>query len=363
MLPVFTHNYGNPASRNHSFGWAAEELVEISREQIADLINAHPSEIVFTSGATEADNLAIFGAVRKNGRSGNHVITLKTEHKAVLDTCSALEKEGFSVTCLDVQVDGLIDTAKLQLAIREETVLISVMHVNNEIGVIQPIAEIGQICKENEVLFHVDGAQSVGKLPVNVQEMGIDLLSLSAHKMYGPKGIGALYVRRNKPRVQLQPIIHGGGHERGLRSGTLPVPLIVGLGEACRIAKGSMAEEFKYITELRDRLLNGISRRLEHLQLNGSLEKRIPGNLNLTLQSINGESLIMGLPEIAFSTGSACTSAAIAPSYVLKSIGLSDQEAYSSIRFGIGRFNTMDEIDYTIDRIHKTVSRLRELSR
>ena len=363
MLPIFTEHYGNAASRNHSFGWAAEGLVDIAREHIGDLIHADSSEIIFTSGATEANNLAIIGAARQNRQNGNHIITLKTEHKAVLDTCESLEKEGFSVSYLDVQKDGIIDLDTLESAIKSETILISIMHGNNEIGVIQPVAKIGKLCKSKGILFHVDAAQSVGKLSINVDEMGIDLLSISAHKMYGPKGIGCVYVRRENPRVQLKAIIFGGGHERGLRSGTLPVPLIVGFGETCRICQESMIDESAKITKLRDRFLNGLNDQLDNIKVNGSLVHRLPGNLNITFNSTNGESMIMGLTDIAFSTGSACTSATIAPSYVLKAIGLSDKQAYSSVRFGIGRFNTAEEIDYTVRRISETVKSLRRVAK
>lgn len=363
MLPIFTEHYGNAASRNHSLGWAADELVDIAREHIGDLIHADSSEIIFTSGATEANNLAIIGAARQNRQNGNHIITLKTEHKAVLDTCESLEKEGFTITYLDVQKDGIVDLDKLESSIKSETILISIMHGNNEIGVIQPITEIGKLCKSKGILFHVDAAQSAGKFAINVDVMGIDLLSISAHKMYGPKGIGCLYVRRKNPRVQLKAIIFGGGHERGLRSGTLPVPLIVGFGEACRICQESMIEESAKITKFRDRFLNGLNDQLDNISVNGSMVHRLPGNLNITFNSTNGESLIMGLSDIAFSTGSACTSATIAPSYVLKAIGLSDKQAYSSVRFGIGRFNTAEEIDHTIKRISETVMRLRGVAK
>ncbi|MCG2633374.1 MAG: IscS subfamily cysteine desulfurase [Gammaproteobacteria bacterium] len=352
--------FGNPASRSHAFGWAAEEAVELARQQVADLIKADPKEIVWTSGATESDNLGIKGAAHFYRKKGQHIITSKTEHKAVLDTFRQLEREGFEATYLDPQPDGLIAMADLEAALRPDTVLVSIMHVNNEIGVIQDIAAIGTLCREKGVLLHVDAAQSGGKVEIDVDAMKIDLLSLSAHKLYGPKGIGALYVRR-KPRVRIEAQMHGGGHERGMRSGTLPTHQIVGMGEACRIAREEMAEESQRILTLRNRLLTGLSQ-LEEIYINGSLDHRVAGNLNISFSFVEGESLVMSISDLAVSSGSACTSASLEPSYVLRALGREDELAHSSIRLSIGRFTTAEEIDYAIDKIVHAVNKLRELS-
>ena len=352
--------FGNPASRSHKFGWQAEEAVDIARNQIADLIGADSREIVFTSGATESDNLAIKGAAHFYQTKGKHIITCKTEHKAVLDTCRQLEREGFEVTYLDPKSDGLLDLEELKATIRPDTILVSIMHVNNEIGVIQDIKAIGDICRERKVLFHTDATQSVGKLPINLAELNVDLLSMSSHKLYGPKGIGALYVRR-KPRVRLEAIIHGGGHERGMRSGTLPVHQIVGMGEAYRIAKEEMADEMARLTALRDRLYNGL-KVIEETYVNGSMEHRIGSNLNISFNFVEGESLMMALRDIAVSSGSACTSASLEPSYVLRALGRNDELAHSSIRFTLGRWTTEEEIDYTISLMNGAVQKLRDLS-
>ena len=352
--------FGNPASRSHEYGWHAEEAIEVARKQVADLIGANPKEIVWTSGATESDNLAIKGVAQFYKKKGNHIITCKTEHKAVLDTCRHLEREGFEVTYLDPEPNGLIDLAKLEAAIRPETILVSIMHVNNEIGVIQDVAAIGKLARSKGVLFHTDAAQSAGKVPIDVNEMNIDLLSLSAHKIYGPKGIGALYVRR-KPRVRLEAQMHGGGHERGMRSGTLPTHQIVGMGEAFRIAKEEMASENERIRALRDRLYNGL-KDMEEVYVNGDMDHRIAGNLNISFNYVEGESLIMALKEIAVSSGSACTSASLEPSYVLRALGRSDELAHSSIRFTIGRFTTEQEVDRAIALVRDKVEKLRELS-
>lgn len=354
--------FGNPASRSHKFGWEAEEAVDIARNQIADLIGADAREIVFTSGATESDNLAIKGAAHFYQTKGKHIITVKTEHKAVLDTCRQLEREGFEVTYLEPETTGLIDLAKFEAAIRPDTILVSVMHVNNEIGVIQPIEEIGKICRAKKIIFHVDATQSVGKIPVDVQALNVDLMSFSSHKLYGPKGIGGLYVCR-KPRVRLEAIIHGGGHERGMRSGTLPVHQIVGMGEAYRIAKEEMGTEMPRIKALRDRLFNGF-KDMEEVYVNGTMEagKRVDSNLNISFNFVEGESMMMSLKDIAVSSGSACTSASLEPSYVLRALGLNDELAHSSIRFSIGRWTTEEEIDHTIEIVKKAVTKLRELS-
>lgn len=362
MLPYFKENFGNAASRNHAFGWVAEEAVEKSRKQIADLIGANPKEIIFTSGATESNNLAIKGVVEMYAEKGNHIITAATEHKAVLDTCKHLEKEGVRITYLPLKGDGLIDLNMLREAITDKTILVSIMYANNETGVIQPIPEIGKICKEKGILFHTDAVQAVGKIPVNVIQDNIDLLSLSGHKIYGPKGVGALYVRRRNPRVQLTAQIDGGGHERGMRSGTLNVPGIVGLGEACAIAKAEMPEETARLLALRERLKSKLEGALEETYINGSMEHRLPGNLNMSFAYVEGESLLMGINDVAVSSGSACTSATLEPSYVLKALGLGDDLAHTSIRFGIGRFNTQEEIDYTADKVISVVNKLRELS-
>ena len=354
--------FGNPASRSHKFGWQAEEAVDIARNQIADLIGADSREIVFTSGATEADNLAIKGAAHFYQTKGKHIITCKTEHKAVLDTCRQLEREGFEVTYLEPEEDGLIDLEKFKAALRPDTIVVSIMHVNNEIGVIQDIKAIGELCRANKTIFHVDATQSVGKVEINLAELQVDLMSMSSHKLYGPKGIGALYVCR-KPRVRLEAIIHGGGHERGMRSGTLPVHQIVGMGEAYRIAKEEMTEEMARLTKLRDRLYNGF-KDIEEVYVNGSMEpgKRVGSNLNISFNFVEGESLMMALRDIAVSSGSACTSASLEPSYVLRAIGRDDELAHSSIRFTLGRWTTEEEIDYTIELVKKAIVKLRDLS-
>ena len=353
-------NFGNPASRSHSFGWQAEEAIETARRQVADLLNADPREIVWTSGATEANNLAIKGCAHFNQKKGKHIITSKVEHKAVLDTCRQLEREGFEVTYLDPDADGIIQPQVVADTIREDTTVVSLMHVNNEIGTINDIAAIGEICRENKVFFHVDAAQSAGKIEIDMEAMKVDMLSLSAHKIYGPKGIGALYVRR-KPRVRIEAQMHGGGHERGMRSGTLATHQIVGMGEAFRIAKEEMAAENERILKLRNKLWDGV-REMEEVHLNGSLARRVAGNLNVSFAFVEGESLIMALKDLAVSSGSACTSASLEPSYVLRALGLDDELAHSSIRFSIGRFTTEEEIDYTISIIQDAVNKLRELS-
>ena len=352
--------FGNPASRSHKFGWVAEEAVDIARNQIADLVNADPREIVFTSGATESNNLAIKGAANFYGKKGKHLITIKTEHKAVLDTMRQLEREGFEVTYLDPEPNGLVDLDKLLAAIRPDTILISVMHVNNEIGVIQDIAAIGEICRERKILFHVDAAQSTGKVPIDLQTMKVDLMSFSAHKTYGPKGIGALYVCR-KPRIRLEAQMHGGGHERGMRSGTMATHQIVGMGEAFRIAKLEMGAENERLMMLRNKLWNGI-KDMEAVYLNGDMESRIAGNLNVSFAYVEGESLIMALKDMAVSSGSACTSASLEPSYVLRALGLNDELAHSSIRFTMGRFTQEAEIDYVIGVIRNAIEKLRDMS-
>ncbi|MDX3774578.1 IscS subfamily cysteine desulfurase [Chromatiaceae bacterium AAb-1] len=352
--------FGNPASRSHRFGWQAEEAVEIARSQIAELVQADPREIVFTSGATESNNLALKGAAQFYHKKGKHLITVKTEHKAVLDTMRQLEREGFDVTYLDVEPNGLLDLAKLEQAIRPDTTLISVMFVNNEMGVIQDIAAIGELCRSKGIIFHVDAAQAAGKVDIDLQTLKVDLMSFSAHKVYGPKGIGALYVRR-KPRIRLEAQMHGGGHERGMRSGTMATHQIVGMGEAFRIAKEEMHAERERIAVLRDRLLNGV-KDIEQVFLNGDTEQRIPGITNISFNYVEGESLIMALKDIAVSSGSACTSASLEPSYVLRALGLSDELAHSSIRFSIGRFTTEEQIDHTIKIVHEAISKLREMS-
>lgn len=360
MLPYLTEKFGNPASRSHQYGWDAESAVENARAEVAALVNADPKEIVWTSGATEANNLAIKGAANFYQNKGKHLITVKTEHKAVLDTMRELERQGFEVTYLDVLPNGLVDMAALEAALRPDTILVSIMAVNNEIGVIQPIAEIGELLRSKGVLFHVDAAQATGKIDIDLSMLKVDLMSFSAHKTYGPKGIGALYVRR-KPRVRLEAQMHGGGHERGMRSGTLPTFLIVGMGEAFRLARLEMKEENTRIRALRDRLLKGLSD-LPEIYVNGDLEHRVPHNLNISFAYVEGESLIMAVKDIAVSSGSACTSASLEPSYVLRALGLTDELAHSSIRFSIGRFTTEEEIDFTIDLLHKQIGRLRELS-
>lgn len=362
MTPYFTEVFGNAASRNHSFGWQAEEAVEKSRKQIADLIGATPKEIVFTSGATESNNLAIKGVAQMYAEKGNHIITAATEHKAVLDTCKHLEKEGIRVTYLPVQANGLIDLDMLREAITDKTILVSIMYANNEIGVLQPLAEIGKIAKSKGVLVHTDATQAVGKVPVNVIKDNIDLLSLTGHKIYGPKGAGALYVRRKSPRVQITAQMDGGGHERGMRSGTLNVPGIVGLGEACAICQTEMEDESKRMRFLRDKLKNKLESALDEVYVNGTMEHRLPNNLNISFAYVEGESLLMGINDIAVSSGSACTSATLEPSYVLKALGAGDDLAHSSIRFGLGRFNTEEEVDYVSEKVIDVVKKLRELS-
>jgi len=362
MLPYFTETFGNAASRNHEFGWKAEEGVERGREQVAKVVGATPKEIIWTSGATESDNLAIKGVAEMYREKGNHIITEVTEHKAVLDTCKRLEKDGFEVTYLPVQRDGRIDLDDLRKAITPKTILITIMYANNEIGVVQPIAEIGAIAKEKGVFFHVDGVQAVGKIPVDVNKDNIDLLSISAHKLYGPKGVGALYVRRRNPRVQLAAIIDGGGHERGMRSGTLNVPGIVGFGKACELCQQEMVTESARLRGLRDRLKDAIFSQLDEVYVNGSMTFRLPHNLNVSFAYVEGESMLMGINDIAVSSGSACTSATLEPSYVLKALGVGEDLAHTSIRFGIGRFNTQEEVDYVSARVVETVKRLRELS-
>jgi cysteine desulfurase len=363
MMPYFSDKFGNAASRNHSFGWAAEEGVDKARNQIAALINAKSKEIIFTSGATESDNLAIKGVVEFYKDKGNHVITCVTEHKAVLDSCKALERAGkASVTYVRVDKDGLVDPDDIRKAITDKTVLITVMYANNEIGTIHPIAAIGKIAKEKGVIFHCDATQGVGKVPVDVEACAIDLLSLSAHKIYGPKGIGALYVRSKAPRVRLTPIIDGGGHERGMRSGTLNVPGIVGLGAACEIAGQEMPSETARLIDLRDKLQADIFERLDDVYVNGHPTQRLPGNLNVSFAYVEGESLLMGINDIAVSSGSACTSATLEPSYVIRALGTEEELAHSSIRFGLGRFNTEEEVDYVADRVVKEVKRLRDMS-
>ncbi|MDH5354736.1 MAG: IscS subfamily cysteine desulfurase [Gammaproteobacteria bacterium] len=352
--------FGNPASRSHEFGWKAEEAVDLARQQVASLINADPREIIWTSGATESDNLAIKGAAHFYRKKGNHIITIKTEHKAVLDTCRQLEREGFEVTYLDPEENGLIDQDKLKAAVTSETILISVMHVNNEIGVIQDIASIGEFARENKIIFHVDAAQSAGKVGIDMEALKVDLMSFSAHKVYGPKGIGALYVRR-KPRIRLEAQMHGGGHERGLRSGTLATHQIVGMGEAFRIAQEEMATENERVRMLRDRLYDGL-KDMEEVYVNGDFEQRIAGNLNISFNFVEGESLIMALRDLAVSSGSACTSASLEPSYVLRALGRNDELAHSSIRFTIGRFTTLEEIEYTVNLVRSAVEKLRALS-
>jgi cysteine desulfurase len=362
MLPYFTERFGNAASRNHEFGWKAEEAVENARGQIARLIGASPKEIAFTSGATESINLALKGTAEFYRDQGNHIITLATEHKAVLDTCRRLEKDGCGISFLPVGRDGIVDLDQIRRAITPKTILISILHANNEIGVLQPIAEIGKIAKQHGVLFHVDAAQSVGKIPINVEREGIDLLSISAHKIYGPKGVGALYVRRKNPRVELAAQIDGGGHERGLRSGTLNVPGVVGLGKACEICEKEMAAESARLLALRERLRAAIADKLDGVTVNGSLENRLTGNLNVSFGGVEGEALLMGIHDVAVSSGSACTSASLAASHVLRAIGVDDDLAHSSIRFGLGRFSTEEEVDYAAARVVETVKKLRELS-
>jgi len=360
MIPYLTEKFGNPASSSHAFGWEAEAAVELAREQVAALVNADPKEIVWTSGATESNNLAIKGTVHFYQGKGKHIVTMSTEHKAVLDTVRELEREGFSATFLDPEPNGLLDLDKFKAALRPDTVLVSVMLVNNEIGVIQDIAAIGEICRDKGILFHVDAAQATGKVAIDLQQLKVDLMSFSAHKTYGPKGIGALYVRR-KPRVRLEAQMHGGGHERGMRSGTLPTHQIAGMGEAFRIAQEEMAQENERIRMLRDRLLKGLMS-MEEVHINGDMEQRVPHNLNLSFNFVEGESLMMAIKDVAVSSGSACTSASLEPSYVLRALGRSDELAHSSIRFSIGRFTTVEEVDYVIELLKNKIGKLRELS-
>ena len=360
MIPYLVEKFGNPASRSHAFGWEAEAAVEAAREEVAKLVNADAKEIVWTSGATESNNLAIKGAANFYSSKGKHLITVKTEHKAVLDTCRELERQGFEVTYLDVQENGLIDLEVFKAALRPDTILVSVMFVNNEIGVIQPIAEIGEICREKGIVFHVDSAQATGKVEIDLSTLKVDLMSFSAHKTYGPKGIGALYIRR-KPRVRLEAQMHGGGHERGFRSGTLATHQIVGMGEAFRIARLEMVEENQRIKALRDRLLEGVSD-IEQVFLNGDMEHRVAHNLNASFAYIEGESMLMAIKDLAVSSGSACTSASLEPSYVLRALGRDDELAHSSIRFTLGRFTTEEEIDYAIKLLHEKIGKLRDLS-
>jgi cysteine desulfurase len=362
MLPFFTEQYGNAASRHHAFGRAAEEAVEQARGEIAALIGAGAKEIVFTSGATESDNLALKGVAAMHRGRGHHIITTTTEHKAVLDSCKRLQREGFDVSFLPVDRFGRVPAEQVAEAMTDRTILVSVMAANNEVGTLQPVAAVGRLCKEHGVLFHSDAVQAVGKVTIDVEETDIDLLSISAHKMYGPKGIGALYVRRRAPRVRLEPLIDGGGHERGMRSGTLPVPQIVGFGEACRLCRLEMAAEAGRLTALRERLREGIMSRLSEVYLNGHPIERLPGNLNLSFAGVDGEALIMGMRDIAVSSGAACTSANVEPSYVLRALGMGDELARSSIRFGLGRFTTEEEVDFVIDEVVRTVGRLRQMS-
>jgi cysteine desulfurase len=362
MLPFFTEHYGNAASRTHGFGRRAEEAVEEAREQVAALIGAAPRELVFTSGATESDNLALKGGAAMYRRQGNHLVTVRTEHKAVLDPCRRLEREGFEITYLPVDRDGRVSATQVAEALTPRTVLVSVMAANNEIGTLQPIAEIGRLCKERGVLFHTDAAQAAGKIPLDVDALGVDLMSLSAHKMYGPKGVGALYVRRQGPHVRLEPLFDGGGHERGMRSGTLPVPLVVGFGRACALSQQEMAAEGARTLALRERLRRGLQERVNETVLNGHATERLPGNLNLSFAHVQGEALMMAMRNVAVSSGSACTSASVEPSYVLRALGVDDDLAHSSIRFGLGRWSTEEEVDYVIDEVARHVERLRALS-
>jgi len=361
MAPYWTEKFGNPHSRNHHFGWEAEDAVEIARGHVADLIGATAKEVIFTSGATESNNLAIKGVAKFYGDKRNHIITCVTEHKCVLETCRSLQQDGFDVTYLHVKENGLIDLNELKAAMTDKTLLVSIMAVNNEIGVIQPLKEIGQICRDNKTFFHTDAAQAFGKIPMDVNEMNIDMMSISGHKVYGPMGIGAMYVRR-KPRVRLVPLIHGGGQERGMRSGTLPTPLVVGLGVAAELAKKEMAAEAERLHDFQHRLYEGLRQRIPEIFLNGDEQSRIPGNLNISFAYVEGEGLMMGIKDLAVSSGSACTSASLEPSYVLRALGVEDELAHTSLRLGLGRFTTEDDIDYAIERISKEVNRLRELS-
>jgi len=361
MLPFFTERYGNPHSRTHMYGWETEDAIERARGELAALIGANPKEIVFTSGATESNNMALKGVARFYRDKKRHIITTTTEHKCVLDSCRQLEREGYEVTYLPVRENGLVDLKELEAAMREDTAVVSVMAVNNEIGVIQPLKEIGELCRSRKIFFHTDGAQALGKVPVDVNEMKIDLMSISGHKFYGPKGIGALYVRR-RPRVRMEPIINGGGQERGLRSGTLPTPLIVGIGEAARVAKEEMEHDEAHVKRLAKRLIEGIESRVEHTQLNGDRDARYPGNVNMSFAYVEGESMLMGLKEIAVSSGSACTSASLEPSYVLRALGVNEEMAHTSVRYGLGRFTTEEEVDRAIEATVRQVEKLREMS-
>jgi len=362
MLPYFRERFGNAASRNHSFGWAAEEAVENARAQVASLIGGTPKEIIFTSGATESDNLMVKGVAEAYREKGNHIITQVTEHKAILDTCKRLENYGCEVTYLPVESDGRIGQEEVRRAITPKTILITIMYANNEIGVVSQVAEIGRIAKKYGIIYGVDAAQAVGKIPVDVQKDNIDLLSISAHKLYGPKGVGALYVRRRNPRVQLSALLEGGGHERGMRSGTLNVPGIVGFGKACEIAQHQMSQDALHTRSLRDRLKAGLEAKVDGVTMNGSMEHRLPNNLNVSFTHVDGEALLMGINDVAVSSGSACTSATLEPSYVLKALGVGEDLAHASIRFGLGRFNTEEEVDYVIDKLAQVVTKLRELS-
>lgn len=362
MMPFFTEKFGNAASRNHHFGWEAEEAVETARKQVAAVIGASPKEIIWTSGATESDNIAVKGTAYMYRDKGNHVIIQETEHKAVIDPAKFLESQGFKVTVLGVDKLGRVSVKELESAMTPETTLVSIMLANNETGTIQPVAEIGALCKERGIIFHTDAVQGFGKMPIDVQAMGIDLLSASAHKIYGPKGVGLLYVRRKNPRVRCEPVLHGGGHERGMRSGTLNVPGIVGFGAAAEIAMKEMPQESKRITQLRDRLHKGLTDQLEEVHLNGHPEHRLPNILNVSFAYVEGESLMMGFNDIAVSSGSACTSASLEPSYVLKALGVGDELAHSSIRFSMGRFTTQEDVDYTVGRVVAAVNHLRKMS-
>lgn len=362
MMPYFTDVFGNAASRNHAYGWQAEQVVSKAREQIASILGANEKEIIFTSGATESDNLAILGVAEFHKEKGKHIITAPTEHKAVIDPCRYLEQKGYEVTYLDVDKEGCIDLQQLEDAITDKTILVSLMAANNEIGTLHPLKEIGAITRKKGVIFHCDATQGVGKIPIDVNEMNIDLLSMTAHKIYGPKGVGALYVRRKRPRIRLSPIFHGGGHERGLRSGTLNVSGIVGFGKAVEIAQAEMSAESERLIALRERLYTQLSDALDHIAINGHPTKRLPGNLNVSFAYVEGESLLMGISDIAVSSGSACTSASLEPSYVLRALGVGDDLAHSSIRFGLGRFTTTEEIDYTANKVIESVNRLREMS-
>ncbi|PCJ18083.1 MAG: IscS subfamily cysteine desulfurase [Candidatus Cloacimonadota bacterium] len=362
MLPYFCETFGNASSKNHSFGWEADEAVKSSRQLIAKSIGAKELEFVFTSGATESNNLAITGVARMYKEKGNHIITVITEHKAVLDTCDALTHEGFEITYLGVDKDGMISLDELKNSITDKTILVSVMHANNEIGVIQPIKEVGAICKDKGILFHTDATQAIGKIKIDVDDMNIDLLSMSAHKIYGPKGIGGLYVRRRKPRVRLTPLIHGGGHERGMRSGTLNVPSIVGFAKAIELANNEMSQENQRLSTLRDKLEKALMDAIDYTQVNGKKDSRLPGNLNISFHYVEGEGLMMAMPQIAVSSGSACTSSSLEPSYVLQAMGIPDVLCHSSIRFGLGRFTTAEEIDLVIEKVISSVKRLRDLS-